>query len=56
LPKKISSSNCLHCTPTVFLTIGPNQTVAMGFLGGGQPEDMGQFFNGGPSTQWFFEV
>jgi hypothetical protein len=28
----------------------------MGFSGGGQPKDIGQFFNGGPGSQWAFDV
>jgi hypothetical protein len=53
---RVSSSNCLHVTPKVFLNIGPIQTVAMGFSGGGQPKDISQFFNGGPDSQWSFDV
>ena len=56
MAEKILSSNCLHVTPKVFLNIGLTQTVAMGFLGGGQPKDVGQFFNGGPGSQWAFDV
>jgi hypothetical protein len=40
----------------VSLNIGPIQTVAMGFSGGGQPKDIGQFCNGGPGSQWAFDV